>query len=128
MRDAIQFRIAPPAWLSGKWPSHPRIVRACLMTSSDRRTPAVIWSPPTENEWRQAVLVIAKQVTMRIAGYLDEDEFARDGCRFAWDVFETLPLPTRRDYLRRTDWRKGARLDSRITQNLYGHRNMKSRS
>jgi hypothetical protein len=61
------------------------------MVSGDKQNRAVIWTPPTENEWRQAVLVIAKQVTMRIAGYLDENEFARDGCRFAWDVFETLP-------------------------------------
>ena len=35
---------------------------------------------------------------MHIAGYRDDDEFARDGCRFAWDVFETLHLPMRRDH------------------------------
>ena len=53
---------------------------------------------PTDCEWRRAVWVIAKQVTMHIAGYRDDDEFARDGCRFAWDVFETLHLPMRRDH------------------------------
>ena len=97
MSDAIHLRIAPPAKWSVKEQTHPAVVQACLVTSNGERT-EIIWEAPTDCEWRRAVWVIAKQVTMHIAGYRDDDEFARDGCRFAWDVFETLHLPTRRDH------------------------------
>jgi hypothetical protein len=46
--------------------------------------------PPTSDEWRRAALAIAKQIALHIAGYRDREEFARDGCRLAWDVFEMI--------------------------------------
>ncbi len=70
--------------------THPAIVQACLTSCTDNETADVLWEAPTENEWRRAALAIAKQVAFRVAGYRDEDEFARDGCQFAWDVFEAF--------------------------------------
>jgi hypothetical protein len=46
--------------------------------------------PPTSDESRRAALAIAKQVALHIAGYRDHEEFAHDGCRFAWDAFEMI--------------------------------------
>jgi len=45
------------------------------------------------------MLVITKQVALQIAGYRDHDEFASDGCRFAWDVFGKIyASDARRDH------------------------------
>jgi hypothetical protein len=52
--------------------------------------------PPTSDEWWRAALAIAKQVALHIAGYRDHEEFARDGCRFAWDAFEMIHFSSAR--------------------------------
>ena len=46
--------------------------------------------PLNSDKSRRAALAIAKQVALHIAGYRDHEEFARDGCRFAWDAFEMI--------------------------------------
>lgn len=61
----------------------PRVIQACRVNSREKRAPKVIWEPPNDAEWRRAVRVVAKQVTMHIAGYLNQDEFEQDGCLFS---------------------------------------------
>jgi hypothetical protein len=34
--------------------------------------------------------MIAEQLLLRMAGYTDKEEFAKDGCRFVWDRFQSL--------------------------------------
>lgn len=70
--------------------THPAIVQARLTSCTDNETPEIIWEAPTEKEWRRAALAIAKRVALHVAGYRDNDEFARDGCQFAWNVFEAF--------------------------------------
>jgi hypothetical protein len=82
---------------SGSEETHPLVVEACLTTLSDERTSEFPWETPTEAEWRRVALVIAKQFTVRVAGYRDHDEFVRDDCQSAWDIFETLHQTVRRD-------------------------------
>lgn len=89
MSASIYFRTAPPIRRSGKWHPHVRGVETCLMISGGERKPEIIWEAPTDDEWRRAVRVIAEHVAVRLAGYRDHDEFARDGCRFVKHVFET---------------------------------------
>ena len=73
-----------------------KLVSKPLVMSQLEKSP---WEPPTDDEWRRAALAIAKQVSLHIAGYRDHKEFAGDGCRFAWDVFDTIHLSsTRRDH------------------------------
>lgn len=68
-----------------------------LALSSHERTLEKIWEEPTPDEWRLALRIIAKQVLTHIAGYVDDDQFARDGCQFALDRFEKRRLaPTPR--------------------------------
>jgi hypothetical protein len=45
---------------------------------------------PTADEWRRAVGMIAEQVLLRIAGYTNKEEFAKDGCRFLWHRFQSV--------------------------------------
>jgi hypothetical protein len=98
MNSGTLRRIAPLAKSSANQQIHPAIVRGCLATSSDERTPEIPWEAPTAGEWRRAALVIAKQVAIHVAGYHHSDEFTRDGCQFAWDVFDMHHLTTRRDH------------------------------
>ena len=98
MNSGTLRRIAPPAKWSANQQLHPAIVRGCLTALSDERIPEIPWEAPTAGEWRRAALAIAKQVAIHVAGYHDSDEFTRDGCQFAWDVFDTLHLKTRRDH------------------------------
>jgi hypothetical protein len=96
LTTVILHRIAPlVCGASGE--THPLVVEACLTTLSDERTSEFRWETLTEAEWRGAVLVIAKQFTLQVAGYGDHDEFVRDDCHSAWDIFETLHLTVRRD-------------------------------
>ena len=96
MNNITLRRIAPPTEWSANQQMHPAVVHACLTAIRDERILEIAWEEPTADEWRRAALAIAKQVALHVAGYRDHDEFARDGCQFAWDVFETLHLPTRR--------------------------------
>ena len=98
MNNAVLRRIAPPAMSSANREPHPAVVEACLTTFSDGQIPEIPWEGPTADEWRRAGLAIAKQVALHIAGYRDRDEFTRDGGLFAWNVFETPHLATRRDH------------------------------
>ena len=98
MNNVTLRRIAPPIEWSANQQMHPAVVQACLTTFRDERIPEIPWEEPTAGEWRRAALAIAKQVAIHVAGYHDSDEFTRDGCRFAWDVFDTLHLTTRRDH------------------------------
>ncbi len=90
MSNVILRQIAPPAVWSANGLPHPAVVQACLTTSRDERIPEIPWEEPTSDEWRRAAVAIAKQVALHIAGYRDGEELARDGCRFAWDVFEMI--------------------------------------
>jgi hypothetical protein len=35
---------------------------------------------PTDDEWRRAVAVIAEELLLRMAGYSDKEELAKEGC------------------------------------------------
>lgn len=96
MSNVILHRIAPPVW-SASGETHPLVVEACLTTLSDGGASEFPWEAPTEAEWRRVALVVAKQFTLRVAGYCDHDEFVRDDCQSAWDIFETVHLTVRRD-------------------------------
>ena len=98
MNNVTLRRIAPPTEWSANQQMHPAVVQACLTTLRDERIPEIPWEEPTADEWRRAALAIAKQVALHIAGYREHDEFTRDGCLFAWNVFETPHLATRRDH------------------------------
>jgi len=98
MNNVTLRRIAPPIEWSANQQMHPAVVQACLTTSRDERIPEIPWEEPTADEWRRAAVAIAKQVALHIAGYRDHDEFTREGCLFAWNVFETPHLATRRDH------------------------------
>jgi hypothetical protein len=45
---------------------------------------------PSAEEWRRGMAMIAEQLLLRMAGYTDREEFAKDGCRFVWDRFQSL--------------------------------------
>ena len=99
MSNVVLRRIAPPAMSTASGQIHPAVIEACLTNFSDERTAETPWEPPTRDEWGRAALAIAKQVALHIAGYRDHDERARDGCRFAWDVFNTIHFSSaRRDH------------------------------
>jgi hypothetical protein len=98
MNNVAPRRIAPPTEWSANQQMHPAVVQACLTTFRDGQIPEIPWEEPTADEWRRAALAIAKQVALHIAGYRDDDEFTREGCLFAWNVFETPHLATRRDH------------------------------
>jgi hypothetical protein len=99
MSNVVLRRIAPPAMSTASGQIHPAVIEACLTNFSDERTAEIPWEPPTVDEWRRAAVAIAKQVALHIAGYRDHDEFARDGSRFAWDVFDTIHFSSaRRDH------------------------------
>lgn len=38
----------------------------------------------SDEEWRRGVTIIAEELLLRMAGYVNEEEFAKDGCRFVW--------------------------------------------
>jgi hypothetical protein len=98
MNNVTLRRIAPPIEWSANQQMHPAVVQACLTTFRDERIPEIPWEEPTADEWRRPAVAIAKQVAPHIAGYRDQDEFTREGCQFAWNVFETSHLATRRDH------------------------------
>jgi len=99
MSNVFLRQIAPSAKWSQKRQTPPAVVQACLATFSDQPTLETSWEPPTRDEWRRAMLAIAKQVVVHIAGYRNHEEFTRDGCRFAWDVFGTIQVSSaRRDH------------------------------
>jgi hypothetical protein len=98
MNNVTLRRIAPPTEWSANQQMPPAVVQACLTIFRDERIPEIPWEEPTVDEWRRAAIAIAKQVALHIAGYRDHDEFTRDGCLFAWNVFETPHLATRRDH------------------------------
>jgi len=98
MSNVVLRRIAPPVSGSESEQFHPTIVEACLTAINGERTSETAWEAPTRDEWRRAALIIAKQVALHIAGYRDHEEFARDGCRFAWDVYEILQVTGRRGH------------------------------
>jgi hypothetical protein len=68
------------------------VVQTIVALPGDERTLKKNWEEPTPEEWRSALRIIAKQVLMHIAGYVDDDEFAREGCQFALDCFEKRRL------------------------------------
>ena len=45
---------------------------------------------PSAEEWRRGMAMIAEQLLLRMAGYTDREEVAKDGCRFVWDRFQSL--------------------------------------
>jgi hypothetical protein len=94
MSNTALRRIARPTKWSANGQIHPAIIEGCLTTFSDQQTAKTPWEAPTNDEWRRAALVIAKQVALHIAGYRDHDEFERDGGQFVWDVFEMFPVTT----------------------------------
>jgi len=96
MSNVILRQIAPPAVWSANGQPHPAVVQACLTTSRDEWIPEIPWAEPTADEWRRTAVAIAKQVALHIAGYRDHEEFARDGCRFAWDAFEMIHFSSAR--------------------------------
>ena len=97
MNNVTLRRIAPPTEWSANQSMRSAVVQACLTTFRAERIPT-LWEEPTADEWRRAAVAIAKQVALHIAGYRDYDEFTREGCQFAWNVFETSHLATRRDH------------------------------
>ena len=98
MNNVTLRRIAPPTEWTANQQMHPAVVQACLTTFRDEQIPEIPWEEPTVDEWRRAAIAIAKQVALHIAGYHDQDEFTREGCLFAWNVFDTPHLATRRDH------------------------------
>jgi hypothetical protein len=98
MNNVTLHRIAPPIEWSANQQMHPAVVQACLTTFRDEQIPEIPWEEPTVDEWRRSTLAIAKQFALHIAGYRDHDEFTREGCLFAWNVFETPHVATRRDH------------------------------
>jgi len=97
MNNVTLRRIAPPIEWGANQEIHPAVVQACVTTFRDEQIPEIPWEEPTADEWRRATFAIAKQFALHIAGYRDHDEFTREGCLFAWSVFETH-LATRRDH------------------------------
>jgi hypothetical protein len=98
MNNVTLHRISRPIEWSANQRMHPAVVRACLTTFRDEPIPEIPWEEPTADEWRRSAVAIAKQVAIHIAGYRDQDEFRREGCLFAWNVFETPHLGTRRNH------------------------------
>ena len=86
MSDLFLHQIASPARLSQARQTHSAVVQGCVATFSDESSRGTLWQLPSHDEWRRAMLVIGKQFALQLAGYRDQDEFASDGCRFAWDV------------------------------------------
>lgn len=107
MSNMVQPRIAPIVRWSKGQDTHRSLTLPYFMAPDGKRAPNVIWTPPTEDEWRLAIRILAKQMVMHVSGYLDEDEFARDGCRFAWDAVETFPSQSHYHHWRRTSLRRG---------------------
>ena len=77
---------------------HPAVVQACftILGMSGYQKSHGRSRPSTSGGGRQSPLL--EQVALHIAGYRDHDEFTRDGCLFAWNVFETPHLATHRDH------------------------------
>ena len=85
MSDLLLRQIARPARWSQARQTHPAVVQACVATFSDELSQETLWKPASHEEWRRAMLVIAKQFALQLAGFRDHDEFASDGSRFVWD-------------------------------------------
>lgn len=98
MSDLFLHQIAPRARWSQARQTHAAVVQASIGILSDELNQESIWAPPSHDEWRRAMLVIAKQVVVHIAGYRNHEDFSRDGCKFAWDVFNASPLGTYRHH------------------------------
>jgi hypothetical protein len=98
MSDLFLHQIAPRARWSQARQLHPAVVKGCVGSFSDESIRETLWEPPSYDEWRMAMLVIAKQAVVHIAGYRNHEDFTRDGCRFAWDVINTSPLGVYRDH------------------------------
>jgi len=98
MNNVTLHRISSPIEWGANQQMHPSVVQACLTTFRDEPIPEIPWEEPTADEWRRSAVAIAKQVAIHIAGYRDQDEFTREGCLFAWNVFETPHLGTRRNH------------------------------
>jgi hypothetical protein len=98
MMESYSHAVAPESKCRGLSRfTHPAVVQTIIALPSDERTLEKIWEEPSPDEWRLALSIIAEQVLMHIAGYVDDDEFARDGCQFALDRFEKRRLaPTPR--------------------------------
>jgi hypothetical protein len=45
---------------------------------------------PSADEWRRALAIIAEHVLLRMAGYMNKEDLAKEGCRFAWDRFQRI--------------------------------------
>lgn len=45
---------------------------------------------PSAEEWRRGMVMIAEQLLLRLAGYTNEEEFTKEGCRFVWDRFQSV--------------------------------------
>jgi hypothetical protein len=56
----------------------------------DGQTAKFLDDAPSADEWRRALAIIAEQVLLRMAGYTDKEEFAKEGCRFLWDRFRSV--------------------------------------
>jgi hypothetical protein len=93
MMDSHEHAVAPERKCRGLSPfTDAVVVQSIIALPDDERTPEKIWEEPTPDEWRSALRIIAKQALMHIAGYVDDDEFAREGCQFALDSFEKRRL------------------------------------
>ncbi len=98
MMDSHKHAVAPERKCLGLSPfTDATVVQSIIALPDDERTLEKIWEEPTPDEWRSALRIIAKKTLMHIAGYVDDDEFAREGCQFALDSFEKHRLaPTPR--------------------------------
>ncbi len=91
--DSHKHAVAPERKCLGLSPfTDAAVVQTIIAVPGDERTPEKIWEEPTPDEWRSALRIIAKQALMHIAGYVDDDEFAQEGCQFALDCFEKRRL------------------------------------
>jgi len=58
MSDLSLHQIAPPARLNQARQTHPAVVHDCFATFNDESSRETLWEPPSDDEWRRAMLVI----------------------------------------------------------------------
>jgi hypothetical protein len=52
----------------------------------------IIWEAPTEEDWQRVMQIFSQQFARHVTGYVDQDEFIREGCQFAYDRLATMSL------------------------------------
>jgi hypothetical protein len=61
MSDLFLHQIAPPARWGQARQMHPAVVQACVGTFSDDLNQETLWEPPSHDEWKMAMLIIANR-------------------------------------------------------------------